>query len=81
MLVPAWREAEGFFDRREQAALAWAETVTKVAKTKVPDEDYMGAAEIFSKKELVDLTIAIGLMSALNRMAISFRRKPKGVEE
>ena len=29
-----------------------------------------------SPKELADLTIAIGLMNAYNRLAISFRRPP-----
>jgi AhpD family alkylhydroperoxidase len=31
VLVQAWREAGGLFDARERAALAWAETVTRVA--------------------------------------------------
>jgi AhpD family alkylhydroperoxidase len=80
VLVQAWREAAGLFDPREQAALAWAETVTRVAETEVPDEDYAAAAAMFSKKELVDLTIAVGLMNAFNRIAVSFRRTPQAVE-
>jgi AhpD family alkylhydroperoxidase len=76
VLVQAWREAGDLFDAREQAALAWAETVTRVAQTAIPDEDYELAAAAFSDKELVDLTIAIGLMNAYNRMAIGFRRMP-----
>jgi alkylhydroperoxidase family enzyme len=31
----------------------------------------------FSEKELADLTIAIGLMNAYNRLAIGFRNPPK----
>ena len=38
-LVPVWREGGALFDARERAALAWAETVTRVAETNVPDED------------------------------------------
>lgn len=76
VLVPAWREAESLFDVKERAALAWAETVTEVAQTGVPDEAYEAAAGVFSDKELADLTIAIGLMNAYNRMAISFRTVP-----
>jgi AhpD family alkylhydroperoxidase len=76
-LLQAWREAGSLFDQREQAALAWAETVTRVAETEVPDEDYQAARAVFSEKELVDLTIAISIMNALNRMAISFRRTPQ----
>jgi AhpD family alkylhydroperoxidase len=75
-LLQAWREAGDLFDQRERAALAWAETVTLVAHTGVPDEAYQGARAVFEERELVDLTIAISLMNAYNRMAISFRATP-----
>ncbi|MCA1477625.1 carboxymuconolactone decarboxylase family protein [Bradyrhizobium sp. NBAIM08] len=75
-LLQAWREAGNLFDEREQAALAWAETVTRVAETGVPDEAYQAARAVFEERELVDLTIAISLMNAYNRMAISFRATP-----
>jgi AhpD family alkylhydroperoxidase len=75
-LVPVWREGGALFDERERAALAWAETVTRVAETNVPEGDYKAAAAVFGEKELADLTIAIGLMNAYNRMAISFRATP-----
>ena len=75
VLVPAWREAGGSADT-ERAALAWAETVTRVAETHVPDADYEAAAAVFDRKQLADLTIAIGLMNASNRLAISFRAPP-----
>jgi AhpD family alkylhydroperoxidase len=78
-LLQAWREAGSLFDERERAALAWAETVTRVAETAVPDEAYEAARAVFSEKELVDLTIAIGLMNTYNRMAISFRNTPQAV--
>jgi len=78
-LLQAWREAGTMFDARERAALAWAESVTRVAETGVPDEHYAAAREIFSERELVDLTFAIGLMNTYNRMAISFRSTPKAV--
>ncbi|KDC57969.1 carboxymuconolactone decarboxylase family protein [Bordetella bronchiseptica] len=76
-LLQAWREAGGLFDARERAALAWAESVTQVAQTGVPDQDYRDARAVFGEKELVDLTVAIGLMNAYNRMAIGFRNTPK----
>ncbi|ULK96449.1 carboxymuconolactone decarboxylase family protein [Bradyrhizobium sp. I71] len=75
-LLQAWREAGNLFDERERAALAWAETVTRVAETGVPDEAYQAAHAVFEERELVDLTIAISLMNAYNRMAISFRATP-----
>src|SRR5882757_3180174 len=33
VLVPVWREAHEVFSSRERVALAWAETVTRVAET------------------------------------------------
>jgi len=80
-LVQAWREAGNLFDARERAALAWAETVTRVAETGVPDEAYTAARALFDERELTDLTIAIGLMNAYNRMAISFRNTPQAALE
>jgi len=78
-LLQAWREAGNLFDERERAALAWAETVTRVAETGVPDEAYQSARAVFEERELVDLTIAISLMNDYNRMAISFRATPTAV--
>jgi len=76
-LLQAWAEAGNLFDERERAALAWAESVTRVAQTGVPDEAYEAARAVFDELELVDLTIAIGLMNTYNRMAISFRNTPQ----
>jgi AhpD family alkylhydroperoxidase len=78
MLVAAWREA-GLFDAREQAALRWAEALTLLPQTGAPDEDYTAAATAFSPQELVDLTIAIGLINVYNRIAVGFRRGPDSV--
>jgi AhpD family alkylhydroperoxidase len=80
-LVQAWREAGNLFDERERAALAWAESVTLVASTGVPDEAYEAARAVFGEREIVDLTIAVSLMNTYNRMAISFRNTPQAVLE
>ncbi len=80
VLVQAWREAGSLFTARERAALRWAETVTQVAETTVPDAEFEAASESFSETELTDLTIAIGLTSAYNRLAISFRATPAAVK-
>src|SRR3954469_24056564 len=55
VLVPAWREAGTLFDETERAALAWAETVTRVVDTGVPDAEYEAAAAVFDPKKLADL--------------------------
>ena len=76
VLVPVWHDAGEVFSQRERAALAWAETVTRIAETGVPDADYAAVAAEFSDKELADLTYAIGLMNAFNRLGIAFRVPP-----
>lgn len=75
-LVPVYWEAETFFTEQERAALAWAESLTLVTKTKAPDDVYSAAAKQFDQKQLADLTVAIGLMNTYNRIAIGFRREP-----
>ena len=76
LLVQTWREGGALFDNTERAALAWAETLTRVAETGVPDAEYEAAASAFDRKQLADLTIAIGLMNIYNRLAIGFRTTP-----
>ncbi|MBO4224631.1 carboxymuconolactone decarboxylase family protein [Bradyrhizobium neotropicale] len=78
-LVQAWAEAGHLFSERERAALAWAETVTRVSETGIPDQAFKAARTVLEEKELVDLTIAIGLMNAYNRLAIGFRNTPQAV--
>lgn len=76
-LVQVWDEAGNVFTAREKAALDWAEIVTKVADNHVPDDAFRRASAVFDDKELTDLTMAIGLMNAYNRLAISFRNVPE----
>lgn len=79
MLVAVWHDAGALFTPRERAALAWAETVTRVADTGVPDTAYAAAAAQFGDKDLADLTYAIGLMNAFNRFGVAFRPLPAAV--
>ena len=76
LLVSAWDEAGSLFSDQEKAALKWAEVVTRVSDTHVPDKAYAVARATFTEKQLADLTIAVGLMNAYNRLAISFRATP-----
>ena len=73
--LPVWRETS-FFDERERAALAWAESVTLVSQTGVPDAAFDQVRSLFTDKELVDLTLIVSMMNAWNRLAISFRQGP-----
>src|SRR5262245_25491838 len=79
VLVAAWREAGSMFDEQEKAALAWAEAVTRLGDRGVSDEAFEAAAAVFNEKQLADLTIAIGLMNAYNRLSISFHTTPLAV--
>lgn len=76
VLVPVWHDAGAVFSARERAALAWAESVTRVAETGIPDADYEAAAAEFGDKDLADLTYAIGLMNTFNRLGVAFRSTP-----
>lgn len=76
VLVPVWHDAGAVFTKRERVALAWAETVTRVAETGVPDDQYSITAAEFNEKDLADLTYAIGLMNAFNRLGVTFRSTP-----
>ncbi|HEY1464671.1 MAG TPA: carboxymuconolactone decarboxylase family protein [Terriglobales bacterium] len=71
----AWRETP-FYTDRERAALAWAEAVTLVSETHVPDDVFEEAREHFSEQELVDLTMGVVTINSWNRLSISFRVIP-----
>jgi len=77
VLVPVWHEASYLFSDQEQAALAWAEEVTRIGETHASDEAYAEALAVFGERNLVELTITIAAMNAINRMGISFRLKPR----
>jgi AhpD family alkylhydroperoxidase len=74
-LLDAWHESS-LYTPRERAALAWTDTLTRVAETHAPDTDYEEVRRHFEDKELVDLTTLIGLINLWNRLAIGFRYQP-----
>ena len=76
VLVPVWEEAAYLFSDQERAALAWTEEVTHVSETHASDDAYAAAMSTFGEKNLVELTLVIAAMNAINRMGISFRMKP-----
>lgn len=70
--LAGWR-VSGHFDERERAALAWAESLSDITRSHAADEDYLPLETHFSPREISDLTIAVALMSGLNRLAIGMR--------
>ena len=70
--VAVWRESP-FFTPRERAALAFTESVTLVAQTHVPDEDYAAVAEQFSADEIGALLALIVTINAWNALSVASR--------
>lgn len=70
-MLSAWRETN-LYTNREQAALAWAEAVTKLENQQVADEVYEQALKAFTEEELVDLTFAVTAINTWNRFNIAF---------
>ena len=72
IMLDGWRESPLYTDR-ERAALAWAESLTRIAKTHAPDADYELVKSQFSEGEIVALSILIGQINAWNRLQIAAR--------
>ncbi len=70
--LPAWRETP-FFTVRERAALAFAETVTALADTHVPDEAFQQVAAVFSAEEVSALVCLIVTINAWNTIGVATR--------
>ncbi len=73
--LDAWRESP-YYTEKERAALEWTESVTLVSETHVPEDVYARVRSQYSEKEIVDLTLAVGMINLWNRVAISFRAEP-----
>ena len=70
--LAGWRVSE-LFSERERAALAWTETLTYVHDKGAPDELYEPLKAHFSDVEISDLTLAVSLMNAFNRLAVGMK--------
>jgi AhpD family alkylhydroperoxidase len=73
-LLDAWHESNLYSDR-ERAVLAWAESLTNISTTHTPDEVYEQARRQFSEKALADLSIAIAMINAWNRLSIGIAQR------
>ena len=70
-LLNAWRESS-LYSERERAALAWAETLTRIEQNGAPDHIYQEMAAQFSDQEKIALTLVVTTINAWNRIAIGF---------
>ena len=71
--VAAWREAP-FFDKRERAALALTDAVTKLGEHGVPDDVWDELTTHWSEEEAANLILAIGTINLWNRIAVTSRK-------
>ena len=69
-ILPAWRNSLSFTDE-ERVVLQWVESVTYLDKDLEEIKERLG--KIYSEREIVDLTVCIGIMNALNRIVIALR--------
>ncbi len=76
-LLSVWREAGEIFSPREQAALAWTESLTLLPQCQAPDDLYEEVRVHFSEQETVELTWAIVTINVWNRMAVSMGTLPQ----
>ncbi|WP_243304822.1 carboxymuconolactone decarboxylase family protein [Geothrix oryzisoli] len=77
-LVATWHEAP-VFTPRERAALAWTEALTELGRHEADDALYAATREHFTEQELVDLTYAIALINAWNRLGVGLQPDLPGV--
>jgi AhpD family alkylhydroperoxidase len=73
--VGAWHEAP-FFDKRERAALALTDEVTKIGEHGVSDEVWEEVRSVWSEEETADLLLAIATINVWNRIAVATRQPP-----
>lgn len=74
--VVVWQEAP-YFEQRERAVLAWVEALTQLGNGPVPDSIYEPLKEHFSDKEIVELTYAVAVINAWNRIGVGFSLQPE----
>jgi alkylhydroperoxidase family enzyme len=72
--LAGWRASGKLYAEKEKAALAWAEALTDVGMSHAEDDSYLPLKEHFTDAEISDLTFAVALMNAFNRLAIGMRQ-------
>jgi len=73
--VAAWAESP-YYTPRERAAFLWTDSVTQLHPSHVSDDVYTQVREHFSEQEIVDLTLAVGMINLWNRVSIALRTTP-----
>jgi len=72
-LLAAWRETD-LYSEQERAALALAETITRLSETRdVPDEEYEYATKVFTETQYQAVLWLIMVINGYNRLAVPAR--------
>ncbi|BFD46426.1 MAG: carboxymuconolactone decarboxylase family protein [Rickettsia endosymbiont of Sergentomyia squamirostris] len=71
-LLPIWSSSKEVFSEKEVIALRWCELITRGFFEEI-DAMKDEILQYFSEREIVDITICISIMNALNRIAISLK--------
>jgi AhpD family alkylhydroperoxidase len=74
--VAVWWESP-FFSEQERAVFAWAEGLVRIASGPVPDSLYAPLQRYFNDKQIVELTYAVALINAWNRIALGCGLQPE----
>lgn len=70
--LSAWRETN-YYSKKEQALLAWAESVTLLGEKNVELQSlFEDLSNHFSVEEIANLTLAVSQINSWNRLAVSF---------
>lgn len=77
--VQVWRESS-LFSAKEKAALALTEALTRPGEHGITDELYHQVREHFSEVEIAELTFAIAMINAWNRMQLMARMEPGSLD-
>ena len=67
-----WRESSEFSER-EKAALAWTEAITSSSRQVAVEAVHIEVEKIFNEQELVALTMAVNVVDAWNRLALTVK--------
>ncbi len=73
--IESWRSAT-CFTKKERAALAWTEALTRLSQKTITDEEFQEVRKHFGEKELVDLTLGVIAINGWNRLNVGFRSEP-----
>lgn len=70
-----WEETPYFTDK-EQAALRFTDTLTKLGRTPIPNETFNALLDFFTKEEISYLTLAISQINTWTRLMKTFKFTP-----